>query len=176
MAKKIWVLLKFVQCFLIFTVEAVVVQEKAEAAVPVTTLSPPEGNTTFLGGTTWCVARAGVSAINLQVALDWACGLGKADCGPIQAGGPCFNPNSLLSHASYAFNSYYQQNGNSDIACFFGGTATLTQDNPSYDKCLFGTSGSVQSKANSTRYEAESYWWKIEVILLYVLIFNKRWS
>lgn len=107
------------------------VQEKAEAAVPVTTLSPPEGNTTFLGGTTWCVARAGVSAINLQIALDWACGLGKADCGPIQAGGPCFNPNSLLSHASYAFNSYYQQNGNSDIACYFGGTATLTQNNPS---------------------------------------------
>lgn len=107
------------------------VQEKAEATIPVTTLSPPEGNTTFLGGTTWCVALAGVSQIDLQNALDWACGLGMADCSPIQQGGSCFEPDTLLSHASFAFNNYYQQNGNSDIACNFGGTATLTKSNPS---------------------------------------------
>ncbi|KAL3584298.1 hypothetical protein D5086_015359 [Populus alba] len=55
-------------------------QEKAESAIPVTTLSPPESNTTFLGGTTWCVALSGVSQIDLQNALDWTCGLGMADC------------------------------------------------------------------------------------------------
>ncbi|XP_073158725.1 major pollen allergen Ole e 10-like [Henckelia pumila] len=183
MAKKIWLLLKFLHCFLMFGVNAPAaaaaaaarVQEKAEASVPVTTLSPPEGNTTFLGGTTWCVARPGVSPVDLQSALDWACGGGRADCGPIQGGGPCFSPNSLLSHASYAFNSYYQQNGNSDIACYFGGTATLTPSNPSYDKCVFETSRSVQSKATSIKKEAERYWWKLEVILLYVFMF-KKWS
>ncbi|KAK6150127.1 hypothetical protein DH2020_017652 [Rehmannia glutinosa] len=116
------------------------VQEKAEAAIPVTTLSPPEGNTTFLGGTSWCVARPGSSPVDLQIALDWACGMGKADCSPIQPGGPCFQPDTLLSHASYAFNNYYQQNGNSDIACYFGGTAILTQNNPSYARCVFATS------------------------------------
>ncbi|KAF2310810.1 hypothetical protein GH714_017417 [Hevea brasiliensis] len=117
------------------------VQEKADAAIPVTTLSPPEGNTTFLGGTTWCVALAGVPQIDLQNALDWACGLGMTDCSAIQDGGACFEPDTLLSHASYAFNNYYQQNGNSDIACNFGGTATLTKSNPSYGKCNYAASG-----------------------------------
>ncbi|KAG7012553.1 Glucan endo-1,3-beta-glucosidase 13 [Cucurbita argyrosperma subsp. argyrosperma] len=105
--------------------------EKAEASMPMTTWSPPEGNTTFLDGTSWCVAKPGVSQIDLQNALDWACGLGKADCRAIQKGGRCYQPDTLFSHASYAFNSYYQQNGNSDIACNFGGSATLTKRDPS---------------------------------------------
>ncbi|XP_057971264.1 major pollen allergen Ole e 10-like isoform X2 [Malania oleifera] len=105
--------------------------EKEEEETPVRGMSPPEGNTTFLDGTTWCVAVPGVSQRDLQNALDWACGLGMANCNPIQAGGECFQPDTLLSHASYAFNTYYQQNGNSDIACNFGGTATVTKHNPS---------------------------------------------
>ncbi|KAF9621346.1 hypothetical protein IFM89_020005 [Coptis chinensis] len=117
------------------------VQEKAESTIPIATLSPPEGNTTFLGGTTWCVARPGASQVDLQIALDWACGLGMTNCNPIKPKGDCFEPNTLLSHASYAFNSYYQQNGNSDIACNFGGTATLTKHNPSYGKCNYAASG-----------------------------------
>ncbi|KAK1282512.1 Glucan endo-1,3-beta-glucosidase 12 [Acorus calamus] len=98
-----------------------------------TVLAPPslpEGNTTFVDGATWCVASAGASISDLQVALDWACGSGSADCGPVQNGGPCFEPNTLAAHASFAFNSYYQQNGNSDIACNFGGTARITTHNP----------------------------------------------
>ncbi|KAK2643026.1 hypothetical protein Ddye_024789 [Dipteronia dyeriana] len=78
--------------------------------------------------------------VDLQNALDWACGLGKADCKPIQHGGACFEPDTLVSHASYAFNYYYQQNGNSDIACNFGGTATVTKNNPSYSKCVYASS------------------------------------
>jgi hypothetical protein len=112
-------------------------QEKAESAIPVTTLSPPEGNTTFLGGTTLCVALSGVSQIDLQNALDWTCGLGMADCSPIQEGGACFDPDTLVSHASYAFNNYYQQNENSEIACNFGGTAVLTRKDPSKKSLAF---------------------------------------
>lgn len=117
---------------LVLTAEGHVVQQKKDAGIPVTTiLSPPEGTTTFLDGTTWCVALAGVPQVNLQEALDWACGLGMADCKEIQEGGKCFEPETLLSHASYAFNNYYQQSGNSAIACNFGGTAALTKNNPS---------------------------------------------
>ncbi|MCL7049340.1 hypothetical protein MKW94_009994 [Papaver nudicaule] len=114
--------------------------EGADFGIPVTNFSPPEGNTTFLDGITWCIAKPGVSQVDLQIALDWACGLGSTDCRPIGSDGPCFQPDTLLSHASYAFNSYYQVNGNNDIACTFGGTATLTKNNPSYGKCIYVSS------------------------------------
>ncbi|CAL8148262.1 unnamed protein product [Prunus armeniaca] len=134
MRKNIWVLvlrcLLLLGCYLVSTME-LAVEEKADGAIPVTTMSPPEGNTTFLDGTTWCVALPGVSQVDLQNALDWACGLGMANCKAIQEGGACYEPETLLSHASYAFNDYYQQNGNSDIACNFGGTAAVTKHNPS---------------------------------------------
>lgn len=128
-------------CFPLVLTAGAVVQEKAETAIPMTTMSPPEGNTTFLDGTTWCVALAGVSQVDLQNALDWACGLGMADCRAIQDGAACFEPDTLVSHASYAFNDYYQRNGNSDIACNFGGTGTVTKKNPS--KLLPLLSGSL---------------------------------
>ncbi|XP_052179806.1 glucan endo-1,3-beta-glucosidase 13 [Diospyros lotus] len=169
--KRAWILqaLIMLQCSLGFARE-MAAEEKAETAIPVTTLSPPEGNTTFLDGTTWCVARPGVSQLDLQSALDWACGMGMADCGPIQTGRECYEPDTLLSHASFAFNSYYQQNGNSDIACNFGGTASLTQRNPSYERCVYSTSGTVGSAAPPASEHKPSFiWWRSIgfVLLLY---------
>ncbi|XP_062187497.1 major pollen allergen Ole e 10-like [Phragmites australis] len=114
-----------------------VAQEKAESATPIPTLSPPEGNTTFVNGVTWCVARPGASQEDLQNALDWACGLGGADCSQLQPGGRCYQPDTLLSHASYAFNIFYQQNGNSDIACNFGGAGAVVKRDPSFGACKF---------------------------------------
>ncbi|CAL1402963.1 unnamed protein product [Linum trigynum] len=172
---KVFPLLVYLQCVfflgdfhLATTVETA---ERVEAVNPVTTAqySPPEGNTTFLDGTTWCVASAGASQIDLQNALDWACGLGMAECKEIQKEGPCFEPNNLLSHASFAFNSYYQQNGNSDIACNFGGTASLTKHDPSYGKCSYASAGSVGSGANALLRRELGIWWKFAgiVLLLY---------
>nr|XP_017234578.1 PREDICTED: PLASMODESMATA CALLOSE-BINDING PROTEIN 5-like isoform X2 [Daucus carota subsp. sativus] len=146
--------LEAMKCYWADAVRFVPVQEKADITNYQPVLTPPEGNTTFLDGTSWCVARPGVSQGDLQDALDWACGMGKTNCGPIKSGGPCFEPNTLLSHASFAFNSYYQQNGNSDIACNFGGTATLTQRNPSYGKCSYSTSESLRASASAlSRYK-----------------------
>lgn len=79
----------------------------------------------------WCVAKNNAEDGPLQAALDWACGLGGADCRPIQQGGACFEPNDIQFHASYAFNDYYLRNGFSQQACDFGGTAALTSLNPS---------------------------------------------
>ncbi|XP_022927427.1 glucan endo-1,3-beta-glucosidase 13-like isoform X2 [Cucurbita moschata] len=148
MGTKIWVLeiLLLLQHFFVGEVTA------AAAGVPVTrTWTPSEGNATGAEGGSWCVAKPGVSQIDLQNALDWACGLGKADCRAIQKGGPCYQPDTLLSHASYAFNRFYKQNANSDMACNFGGSATLTNKDPSYGKCDYSasSSASAEGKKNS---------------------------
>ncbi|GAB4829415.1 hypothetical protein Ancab_019087 [Ancistrocladus abbreviatus] len=129
-------------------------QQKEDSYVPVTTMSSP-GREHHIH---WWH--------NLN-ALDWACGLGMADCGPIQSGGACFDPDTLLSHASYAFNNYYQQNGNNDIACNFGGTATVTNHDPSYGKCSFTTSGSVSSAPRGLGHDRRNLvWWKFSTLLL----------
>ncbi|KAJ4721747.1 Glucan endo-1,3-beta-glucosidase 1 [Melia azedarach] len=130
---------------------------------PVTTFPPPAGNvpgtnpvtappaTTnapAIPGQSWCVAKQGVSETALQAALDYACGMGGADCSLIQQGGSCYNPNSLQNHASYAFNSYYQKNP-SPTSCDFGGVAMTVNTNPSTGSCVYPTS-STQSSTGST--------------------------
>ncbi|CAL9069883.1 unnamed protein product, partial [Musa banksii] len=79
----------------------------------------------------WCVATADASLAELQSNIDYACGSGGADCGAIQNGGACFDPNTLLAHASYAMNAYYQAAGRHDFNCYFGGSGVLTSTDPS---------------------------------------------
>ncbi|KAL9391468.1 hypothetical protein Peur_015388 [Populus x canadensis] len=93
----------------------------------------PSPNPTKAG---WCVPKAGVSNAQLQASLDYACGQG-IDCGPIQPGGACFEPNTVASHASYAMNLYYQKSAKNPWNCDFSETATLTFKNPSYNGCTY---------------------------------------
>lgn len=86
--------------------------------------SPPSS------GGSWCIASQSVSQTALQVAIDYACGYGGADCSAIQPGQSCYNPNTIHDHASYAFNSYYQKNPVPN-SCNFGGTAVITSTDPS---------------------------------------------
>lgn len=78
----------------------------------------------------WCICRSDQNTSALQSALDYACGSG-ADCSAIQQTGGCYSPNTVVAHCSYAANSYYQRKDQTQGACDFSGTATLTSTDPS---------------------------------------------
>ncbi|XP_027346446.1 PLASMODESMATA CALLOSE-BINDING PROTEIN 5-like [Abrus precatorius] len=100
----------------------------------------------------WCVAKNNAEDASLQAALDWVCGAGGADCGPIQRGGPCYDPNSVQNTASFAFNDYFLKHGMTDDSCNFDHNAAVTSLNPSHDNCKFpsGLTVSNGSFAGST--------------------------
>ncbi|KAK6240944.1 hypothetical protein SCA6_006333 [Theobroma cacao] len=93
---------------------------------PVTPVTPQPKPT----ASGWCVPKAGISDAQLQASLDYACSQG-IDCGPIQPGGACFEPNTVASHAAYAMNLYYQTSGKNLWNCDFSQTASVTSQNPS---------------------------------------------
>ncbi|KAJ0251653.1 Glucan endo-1,3-beta-glucosidase 12 [Hirschfeldia incana] len=100
------------------------------------------GNSTVIGGggggiRKWCVASSQASVTELQTALDWACGPGNVDCSAVQPDQPCFEPDTVLSHASYAFNTYYQKSGANSSDCSFGGVSVEVDKDPSYGNCLY---------------------------------------
>ncbi|XWS47431.1 hypothetical protein CRYUN_Cryun14cG0151600 [Craigia yunnanensis] len=87
----------------------------------------------------WCVAKPTVPDSIIQEAMDYACGSG-ADCKSIQPNEACFQPNTLIAHASFAFNSFWQNTKGRGGTCDFGGTAMLVTIDPSFDKCQFNYS------------------------------------
>ncbi|XP_010516112.1 PREDICTED: glucan endo-1,3-beta-glucosidase-like isoform X2 [Camelina sativa] len=88
-------------------------------------------------GGKWCVARSGATDKQLQDNINWVCGQGGVDCKPIQAGGSCFNPSSVRTHASFVMNAYFQSHGRTDGTCNFSGTGMVVGNNPSNGACKF---------------------------------------
>ncbi|KAI3454725.1 hypothetical protein Pfo_011388 [Paulownia fortunei] len=98
---------------------------------------------------TWCLCKEGVSDAALQKTLDYACGAG-ADCNPIHQNGPCFNPNTVRAHCSYAVNSYFQRNRQAPTACDFSGTASLVTSDPSRAGCAYPATASATTTTPGT--------------------------
>lgn len=80
---------------------------------------------------TYCTARQGSDPKMLQAALDWACGVGKVDCSPLLQGKECYEPDNVIAHSTYAFDTYYHQKGKVPEACDFNGVAEITTTDPS---------------------------------------------
>ncbi|XP_059661231.1 glucan endo-1,3-beta-glucosidase 12-like [Cornus florida] len=85
----------------------------------------------------WCIADEQTPDNELQVALDWACGKGGADCSKIQVNQACYFPNTVKDHASYAFNNYYQKFKHKGATCYFKGAAMTTELDPSHNSCRY---------------------------------------
>ncbi|KAK8937219.1 Glucan endo-1,3-beta-glucosidase 1 [Platanthera zijinensis] len=121
---------------------------------PTPTMTPenpdtaPGMGTPLSSGQSWCIASQTASQTTLQVALDYACGYGGADCAEIQPGSSCYNPNTIRDHASYAFNSYYQKNP-VPTSCDFGGTAVITNVDPSTSTCQYPSTSASSSVPNT---------------------------
>ncbi|KAL6567063.1 hypothetical protein OROMI_015467 [Orobanche minor] len=90
-------------------------------------------------GRLWCVAANGGNATALRDAMSFACGNTKNNqtCDPILPGGKCHNSSSLVTAASYAFDSYWVQMRTAGASCSFNGLASLTSRDPSFGSCIF---------------------------------------
>uniref|UniRef100_A0ACD5XTT1 Uncharacterized protein n=1 Tax=Avena sativa TaxID=4498 RepID=A0ACD5XTT1_AVESA len=106
-------------------------------------LPAPENDTPYKGPI-WCVLAAhAAKKLNETAvgdALTYACGQGNGTCDAIQPGGHCFQPNTGAAHASYAFNSYWQQLRKTGATCYFNNLAEQTIKDPSYGSCKFQSS------------------------------------
>ncbi|KAI5574364.1 hypothetical protein BDE02_10G141100 [Populus trichocarpa] len=78
---------------------------------------------------TYCICKDGVGDTQLQKSLDYACGAG-ADCTQIIQNAPCYQPNTVKDHCSYAVNSYFQKKGQAVGSCDFSGTAMTSATPP----------------------------------------------
>lgn len=103
--------------------------------LPVPAPTPRHGGGHHRGN--WCVPKnGGVTDAQLQSNIDYVCSVG-VDCKPIQAGGACFNPNNIQSHASYAMNAYYASKGRQPSTCDFKQTGAVVAANPSHGACIY---------------------------------------
>ncbi|KAK1612664.1 hypothetical protein QYE76_036337 [Lolium multiflorum] len=98
---------------------------------PTTGTAPPDAHAGL-----WCVANPTVESVDVQAAMDYACGSG-ADCSMAAPGGPCYLPDTLMAHASFAFNSYWQRAKAAGGTCDFAGSAMLITKDPSYNECRY---------------------------------------
>ncbi|CAH9108748.1 unnamed protein product [Cuscuta europaea] len=106
-------------------------------ALPETEYPPlplPANNEPYEGNL-WCVVASGVRVIELGPAIDFACAAGNGTCDELAPGGNCYEPVSAVSHANYAFSSFWAKFRSRGANCHFDGLAAMTPVNPSHGAC-----------------------------------------
>lgn len=83
------------------------------------------------GSGTWCISNAAADPTTLENALNFACGANAAFCTAIQPNQTCYLPSTVGSHASWAFNNYWQAYKGAGASCSFSGAGLLTSTDPS---------------------------------------------
>ncbi|XP_010442934.1 PREDICTED: glucan endo-1,3-beta-glucosidase-like [Camelina sativa] len=83
----------------------------------------------------WCVALPATTPEQLEANIKFACDI--IDCSPIQYGGFCYYPNTLLDHASFVMDNYYQSHGRTFHACDFNHSGYLIYSDPSQGTCIY---------------------------------------
>ncbi|CAN4104586.1 unnamed protein product [Withania somnifera] len=101
-----------------------------------TKLSKPINNEPF-HGKLWCaVTKDIVNEMDLGQALEFVC-RSNGTCDEIYPGRSCYQPVSILSHANYAFSSYWAKFREHGGTCYFNGLADQTTIDPSKYPILF---------------------------------------
>ncbi|KAM6552165.1 hypothetical protein CsatB_001973 [Cannabis sativa] len=98
---------------------------------------------------TWCIAKPSAPELTLKNNQFYACDhLDEHDCDAIEQDHPCFNTNSLMLHASFAMNLYYQRKGRHPWNCDFDKTGLVSLNNPSIGSCIL-TGGEISVDLSS---------------------------
>ncbi|MCE5166086.1 hypothetical protein HAX54_014587, partial [Datura stramonium] len=101
-----------------------------------TDLPEPKNNVPF-HGKLWCVVTKDiVSEIDLAQALEFSCRR-NGTCDELVPGSSCYQPVSIVSHANYAFSSYWAKFRENGETCHFNGLAVQTTIDPSHGSCKF---------------------------------------
>ncbi|XP_043721251.1 glucan endo-1,3-beta-glucosidase 8-like [Telopea speciosissima] len=84
----------------------------------------------------WCVFNNSSTNMTLVTEnVEYACTMG--DCTSLGYGSSCNQLGNTNENISYAYNYYYQMQGQLNESCDFNGTAKITNVNASQDGCLF---------------------------------------
>ncbi|KAL8162892.1 hypothetical protein V2J09_014381 [Rumex salicifolius] len=100
-------------------------------------LPVPENNEPYEGGI-WCVVAREANVTALGEAMKLACSELNGECeNALAPGKGCYEPVSVVWHASYAFSAHWARFRSFGAHCHFSGLAVQTTGDPSHETCRF---------------------------------------